>query len=156
MKRLLPLVLLALPGWAQPPQGFFPWWDSPVAKELNLTDLQRRQIQDTVREFRDRMIDLRAAVEKAEGQVEELFNEDPVDVRRTGDAIDKLVAARGELMKAMSHMNLRLRAVLTGPQWRELQKRQRRPGPPGMRDGRPPLESPRHGPRGSRPRPPEE
>ena len=151
MKSLLAFVLLSLPALAQPPQGFFPWWDSPVAKELNLSEAQRQQIRDTVRDYRDRMIDLRAVVEKSEAEVEELFNEDPVDARRAGEAIDKLVAARGELMRAMSHMNLKLRAVLTGQQWRELQNRGRHPGPPGVREGRRPYDGPRHSPKSTRP-----
>lgn len=124
MKRLwLVAILLAAPLVAQPPRNFFAWWDSPVVRNLNLTADQQKQVKDTVREYRMKLIDLRAAVEKSEAEVEELFNEDSFDQRRTSDAIERLVNARGDLTRALSLMGVRLRATLTPEQWRELQKR---------------------------------
>ena len=102
------------------------WWDSPLVNDLKLSADQQTQIRTVVREYRSKLIDLRAAVQKSEGDVQEFFNDDPLDQRRASEAIDRLVAARGELTRAMSQMSLRLRAVLTGEQWRELQKRRPR------------------------------
>lgn len=115
---------------AQPGRTFFPWWDSPLVKDLNLTEDQQRRIQAITREFRSRLIDARAATEKAEGELEDAFNEDPVDVRKAEEAIERLAAARAELTRIYSLMSLRLRSVLTAQQWSEL--RRRRPGP-GLR-----------------------
>ena len=42
---------------AQAPEAF-PWWDRPIAQNLNLSPEQQKQIQATVREFRDRLIEL--------------------------------------------------------------------------------------------------
>jgi len=114
-----------------------PWWDSNVTRDLNLSDAQTKQIRTTVQEFRGRMMDLRETVNKAEGDLQSAFNEDPVDQKKANDAIDHLVAARGELMRATSQMDLKLRTVLTAQQWQELQNRQRSwPGPgPGRRRG---------------------
>lgn len=128
------------PPMGQSPRGMFPWWDSPLAKDLNLTDDQTKQIRATVQEYRSRLIDLRGAVEKAELNLEDQFNEDNVDARKANDAIDKLVAARGDLTRAFSQMSLKLRGVLTADQWRELQKRRPPMGPGpmrGMRNQRP-------------------
>ncbi len=116
-----------------------PWWDSSVTRDLNLTDAQTKQIRTTVQEFRGRMFDLREAVNKAEGELQAAFNEDPVDQKKASDAIDRLVAARGDLMRATSQMDLKLRTVLTAQQWQELKNRQRTwpgggPGP-GRRRG---------------------
>jgi Spy/CpxP family protein refolding chaperone len=103
-----------------------------VARDLNLTDAQNQQIRATVQEYRGRMSELREAVNTAEGALEAAFNEDPVDQRKANDAIDRLVGARGELTKAVSQMDLKLRTILTVQQWQELQQRQRRrPGFPG-------------------------
>jgi Spy/CpxP family protein refolding chaperone len=124
----------------RPPAGrgmMRPWWDSNVTRDMNLSDTQTKQIRTTVQEFRGRMMDLRATVNKAEGELQSAFNEDPVDQKKANDAIDHLVTARGELMRATSQMDLKLRTVLTAQQWQELQNRQRSwPGPgPGRRRG---------------------
>ena len=118
-----------------------PWWEGALASEIQLTDAQRRQMLQTRREFRGRMFDLRTAVDKAEADLAAAFNDDPVDQRKANEAIDRLVTVRGELFRATSQMDLRMRSVLTVEQWRELQNLQRPrpdrpnqrrfPGPPG-------------------------
>lgn len=113
--------------WAQPPRGFFNWWDSPVARDLNLNDDQMKQIRSIVRDYRTKLIDARAAVEKAEAEVEDAFNDESLSQSRAHDAIERLVAARSELTRAFSQMSLRLRGVLSSEQWMELQKRRPRP-----------------------------
>jgi Spy/CpxP family protein refolding chaperone len=132
-------MVLALPTLlcAQPPRGMRPWWDSNITRDMNLSDAQTKQIRSTVQEFRGRMFDLRETVNKAEGELQAAFNEDPVDQKKANEAIDHLVTARGELMRATSQMDLKLRTVLTAQQWQELQNRQRTwPGAgPGRRRG---------------------
>jgi Spy/CpxP family protein refolding chaperone len=132
MFRLL-LFLAFLPGalLAQLPRNMYAWWDSPVARDLNLTDAQTRQIRQTVREYRRRLVDARANVEKAEIDLEDVFNEEQVDQKRGQEAVERLAAARAELTKALSEMSLRLRGVVTLEQWNELQRRRPRwPNPP--------------------------
>lgn len=126
IRRLFLIVVFAgLPLLAQPMRGPRPWWDSSVAQDLNLSDAQTKQIRATVQEFRTRMFDLRATVNKAESDLEAVFNEDSVDQRKANDAIEHLVAARGDLTRATSQMEVRLRTLLTAQQWQELQKKQR-------------------------------
>lgn len=149
MKRAILLALIAAAlSWGQMLDDF-PWWESPIAQDLNLTPEQRKQIQATLREYRDRLIEQRAAVQKAEGQVMDLMNEDQVNEAKSREAIEKLVAARAELMRTVSLMSLRLRTVLTPQQWQELRKRraqqlaQRPLGPaPGGAALRPRLQQP--------------
>ena len=109
----------------------FAWWDSPIAQNLNLTPEQQKQIRGTVREFRDRLIEQRAGVQKAEAGFMDFLNDDQVNEARAKEAIDKLIVARGDLMRSVSQMSLRLRAVLTPQQWQELQRRRRPQGPQG-------------------------
>jgi Spy/CpxP family protein refolding chaperone len=123
------LLLLGLPLLAQPPRGFFAWWDSPVVRDLNLSEDQQKQIKSAVREYRTKLIDLRASAEKADAEMEEAFNDEPFDQRRASEAVEKVVVARGELTRGLSMMGVRLRSTLTPDQWKELQKRRE-----GMRD----------------------
>lgn len=146
--KVLCLVALAavLPAMGQNmPRGGFAWWDSPVVKDLNLSKEQMQKVQSTVHDSRGRLIDLHAAVQKAELDVEDAFNADPFDMRKATEAVDRLAAARAETGKSLAQLSLNLRAVLTAEQWRELQRR--RPGlmggngrmnmRPGMRQGGP-------------------
>ena len=111
---------------AQGPRGgLFPWWDSPMVNGLDLTDAQRTQIRTVIQEYRGRMMEVRGAVQKAEGDLDQVFNEDTVDQRRGSEAIDRLTKARADMTKSVSEMSLRMRAVLTSQQWQELQRRQR-------------------------------
>jgi len=160
IQYLLPAAMaLAVPAVLAQHQGdMFAWWDSPVVRDLNLSEDQTRQIKTTTREYRDRLIDLRAATEKAEVNLGDLMNEDQPDTKKVNEAIDRVVAARGEMMRAVSQMSLKLRLVLTPQQWRELQKRRppmMSPGGPGrpgqdrqMRPGQGP--GPRRQPGGNR------
>ena len=107
-------------------RGSFDWWDSPVVKDLNLSKDQLQKVQSTVHDSRSKLIDLRAAVQKAELAVEDAFNAENFDLNRASEAVDRLSAARADTGKSLAQLSLNLRAVLTTEQWRELQKR--RPG----------------------------
>jgi len=106
------------------PNEAFAWWDSPIVKDLKVTDDQQRQIKAIVRDYRNKLIDLRAAVEKADGNLNDILNEDKIDMKRATDAVDKMASAKAELNRNLTLMSVTLRAVLTPVQWKELQKRQ--------------------------------
>jgi len=138
---------------AQAP-GIYPWWDGTIAKDLGLSEEQSRQIRTTVRDSRSLMYQLRSAVEMAEAELKGAMNEDPMDVRKANDAIEKVVKARADLMRAVSQMSVKLRLILTTAQWQDLQKRQsqraisRSPrGGPGMGGRRSPGVLPNRQPR---------
>jgi Spy/CpxP family protein refolding chaperone len=133
MKKWLLILFAPVVLCAQSPRGPRPWFlDSEVVRDLNVTDAQLKQIRQTQHDFRSRMLDLREAVNKSENDLAAIFDEDQVDQNRANDAINRLVAARGELTKAVSQMDLKLRTVLTGQQWQELKARGRS-DLPGMR-----------------------
>ena len=108
-----------------------PWWDMPISRDLNLSDDQQKHIREITREYRTKLIDLRAGVEKIEGELEDLFDDENYDVNRAVALSERLATARGDLSRAFAVMNARLRGVLTVQQWRELQKRMPGPGVPG-------------------------
>jgi len=143
MRKLFLLCgLLAAPLLAQPPRGAFNWWESPLAGDINLSEDQRVKIRDTIREFRPKLIDLRAVMEKAEIETEEALNDDSFDQKRASEAIERLATVRGDMTRVMSQMSIRLRSILTAEQWKDLQKKRRAMvgrqsqgmgGAPGMR-----------------------
>lgn len=154
MNKLVCVLLVSAGTLAAQTPRMFPWWDSPIARDLNLTDDQNKQIIAVLREFRPQMTNLRATLEIAEGDLTDIMNEDAVNTVKANEAIEKVIAARGELTLAVSKMSLRLRLVLTPQQWRELQRRQPQrtwPGPAfrprGPRPGGPPPGGPGAPPR---------
>ena len=124
---------------AQPSRSFFPWWEMGFTRDLNLTDQQQQQIRDILRQNRTKMIDLRAAQEKAEGEVEDLFEEESPDLRRSSEVVERFINARGEMTRHFTMLSIQMRKILTKEQWKELQKRRMRfdnmrrdgPGRPG-------------------------
>lgn len=124
---LVAAVLLAgRPAMAQPP--VFAWWDSPIARDMNLSQDQMRKIRMVVRDHRARLIQLRANVETADSELGELMREESFDMARASDAAEKAVQARGEMTRALTQLSVRLRAVLTLEQWTQLENRRPRRG----------------------------
>jgi Spy/CpxP family protein refolding chaperone len=106
------------------------WWDQPIVRNLGLSDEQNRQIRAIVRESRNRLIQLRDAVDNAEAVLRDAMDEESVDTRRAEAAIEQVVATHAEMMRAVSQMSLKLRIILTTAQWQELEKREVQPPPP--------------------------
>jgi Spy/CpxP family protein refolding chaperone len=124
MRRYMFLaLLLSMSLCAQMPKSLYAWWSKPViAKQLNLTNVQRQQIRSTVMQYRPHLIDVRAEVNKAEIDLQAEFDHDPVDQAKANQAIERLIAARTDLTRTLSQMSLKLRTVLTEQQWRDLQR----------------------------------
>jgi Spy/CpxP family protein refolding chaperone len=151
MRRILFFALLAFALLiaplvsAQAPRSR-PWWESPIVNKLDLSDAQTKQITATVSDYRDRLRELRTAVNHAEAGLESVLNEDPVDQRKANDAIEQIANARTELFRTTSQMDLKLRSVLTAQQWQELRSQQQGRGPrPAGRRGRGPKGPPPSG-----------
>jgi Spy/CpxP family protein refolding chaperone len=169
VKRLMLVLMLSAGAMlAQPQRGFFAWWDSPIARDLNLKEEQNKQIREVVSSYRNKLIDQRSAMEKAEGDLEDIFNDDKIDQRKANDAVDRLANARADMSRTFSLMSLKLRSILTTEQWHELQTRMprgpaqgmgmgQRPGPgmggqgPGRDPRRPMQQQPGNGNRGPAP-----
>jgi Spy/CpxP family protein refolding chaperone len=130
------LLLTVSVARAQGP-AMIPWWEGTIKNDIGLSDDQSRQVRDILHEERPRLVQLRHAVEAAEADLKQEMDASQVDIRKANDAIEKVVAARADMMRAVSQMSLRLRLTLTPAQWQELQKRQLRPG--GPRRMRPPA-----------------
>jgi Spy/CpxP family protein refolding chaperone len=121
---LVPVILCA-----QPPYGRGQRIKPEVARQLNLSEAQTHQMDQVNQEDRPRMFAVREEVNKAEAAVDAAFNEDPVDQAKGNDAINRLAAARGELTRAVSQHDLKIRMILTTQQWQQLKQIQHEPWP---------------------------
>jgi Spy/CpxP family protein refolding chaperone len=98
------------------------WWNNPkVVERLKLTDEQRKTFDGILLEHREKLIDLRANVEKAELEMESLIGTDQPDEARILSQIDKVAQSRAELEKANARFLLAIRNKLTPEQWKQVQ-----------------------------------
>jgi len=108
---------------------FGAWWkNSEVVKELQLTDDQVKQIEHTFLDYRLKLIDLRADVERQETKLQPLLEADQPNEQQVGSQVDAVVAARGKLEKTNTMMMLAIRRVLSVEQWKKLQAIEHRRG----------------------------
>jgi Spy/CpxP family protein refolding chaperone len=121
--RLLCLAaLLGISGFAQNYTNF-PWWNSPVAEDLNLSQAQKQKIHQIVRSYRERLLDARNNHQKAVLALEDMFNEPEVSLEAAKSAIDRVTAAQANASKVFLEMSTELRNVLTLDQWKQLVRR---------------------------------
>jgi Spy/CpxP family protein refolding chaperone len=116
------------------------WWNDPgTVEKLKLTDVQRKSMDDVLLEHREKLVDLRGSLEKAELEMEPMMGGDQPNEAKILAQIDKVAQARAELEKANARFLLAIRAKLTPEQWKLLQsertERERRQRDSQGRDG---------------------
>ena len=147
-------------GWETPRAGEFPFSFGPMGlgvlvKEAGVNEAQLRQFQETFQSNRHQLIDLRADVEKKEGDLQVVLDAAQVDPAQAERAVDAMLEARNRLAKVTTMMMVRMRQVVTQEQWRKIAELQRRmPAPPAPAPGPPPPGSPQGAPRPPGPPPP--
>ena len=100
---------------ANPPK----WWNSDHYKrELGLTPEQSRKLEDIFQQSAPTLQVLKKTLDEAEAQFERVA--DQADEKVAVDQIDRVVAARADLMRAHSRMLLKMRRLLTREQWTRL------------------------------------
>lgn len=98
------------------------WWNDPaLVEKLKLTDEQRKSMDAILLEHREKLIDMRASVEKAELELEPLMRDDQPNESRILSQIDNVAQARAELEKANARFLLAIRSKLSPEQWKSLQ-----------------------------------
>ncbi len=101
----------------------FPWWNSPVAKEVGLSPAQTQRIRQIVHSYRDKLFDVRNEVQKAEAALDELMNENDMNAEMAKPIINRVAQARANAGRVFLEMSTRIREVLTYDQWRQLVER---------------------------------
>ena len=98
------------------------WWNNPnIVEKLKLTDDQRKAMDEIFQQHREKLVDLRANLEKAEIAMEPLVHADQPNESAVMAQIDKVAQARAELEKANARFLFALRAKLTPEQWKQVQ-----------------------------------
>ncbi len=98
------------------------WWkDSELATKLKLTEQQKQQLEQTFLDYRLKLVDLHANVERDELKLQPLMDADQLNEAQISTALDQLIADRGKLEKANAMMNVSMRKVLSTEQWKQLQ-----------------------------------
>jgi Spy/CpxP family protein refolding chaperone len=110
------------------------WWkNSKVAEKLNLTDTQIKQLEDTFYQHRLKLVDIGAAMEKADMKLQQMLDADTVDESAVNAQVDQVLAARGQMEREFTTMNLNFRKILTPEQWKQLRAMHNEGGPGGDR-----------------------
>jgi Spy/CpxP family protein refolding chaperone len=105
---------------AQGAQGRF--WNNPrIVERLKLTDVQCKEFDEIFLHHREKLIDLRANLQKAELALEPLVRDSQPNETKILAQIDKVAQARAELEKANAAFLLDIRSKLTADQWTQLQ-----------------------------------
>jgi Spy/CpxP family protein refolding chaperone len=106
------------------------WWnDANTAQTIGLSAAQIKKMDETFNGARDHLIDLDAAVRKAEGGLQPLLESDPIDRPKIMAQVERLTQAKAELEKANAQMLLDIRLQLTHDEWVKLAST-RPPHPP--------------------------
>jgi protein CpxP len=115
------------------------WWDAPeMARKLSLTADQQKKMDDVFQQFRVKLIDLHAVLDREEAAFDPLWQAPQLDDSKILPQIDRIAQARADLEKTESRLLLGLRHVLTNDQWKMLDaQRPRPPRPPGPPPPRP-------------------
>ena len=120
LRRSILWMVLSCPALLAQNPAYFPWWNSPLRADLNLSEQQSDRIRKIVRSYRNRLLDSRNEMRKAEGDLQDLLNDAKIDDSAAQPLIDKVVTARASSTKVLLQMNVELRSVLTLDQWRKL------------------------------------
>ena len=97
------------------------WWKNPsTAQSLGLTADQQKKMDDTFQQYRLKLIDLNATLEKEEVILEPLVAAQSLDDAKITAQIDRVAQSRAELEKANGRMLLGIRKQLTPDQWSKL------------------------------------
>lgn len=122
-RSLLLLIALSAMSFAQMPKSLYPWWSNRIiVRQLGLSNMQVREIRDVVSHYHPQLLEDRAKVLRAEQNLEDQFNHDPVDQTKANQAVEQLISARSSLTRSLSELSLKLRVLLTAPQWQQLQR----------------------------------
>jgi len=106
------------------------WRNTEWAKTLGLTTDQQKKMDDIFHQFRLKLIDLTAALEKEELTLEPLIGQGRPEAENEAKVltqIDRIAAARAELEKGNSKMMFTILQVLTPDQWTKLPSAKKQP-----------------------------
>lgn len=109
-------------GFLDLPRGRW-WQNNKVAQELGLSPDQRKALDGLMLSQEEKMIDLKAALEKEELRLRDLLDRPTLDERAVLQQVDRTLAARMELQRNRMAMFIKVRGILTPEQWAKAKDR---------------------------------
>ncbi len=101
--------------------SFGEWWNMPgMAERLGITADQKQKMSSIYEEYKLKLIDLNANLQKQQVLLEPMIQADQPDQTKTLAQIDSVVQARADLEKENAHMLFAIRETLTPEQWQKL------------------------------------
>jgi Spy/CpxP family protein refolding chaperone len=99
------------------------WWkNSEIVQKLNLTDLQKQQIQQVYNDHRANFMTLRNNLGVEEQKLRGLVDQDQPQTDQVLAQVDQWLIARNKLEREFAAMTLGFRKVLTLNQWTQLRQ----------------------------------
>ena len=122
-------------GGEMRPHGPMPgggkWWkNSAMVQKVGLSEDQVQRMEKIFQDYRLKLIDQHAALQKEEVGMEPLIEADQPDEAKIVAQIDRVANARAALEKSNALMMLGIRKVMTVEQWKKLQELTPPPPPP--------------------------
>ena len=97
------------------------WWRSPKASEkLNLSNEEKKQLDEKFLESRRKLIDLKAAVEKERLELDALMDEEPLNEKSIMERFKKLETARASLATERFGFILEVRKIIGFERFQQL------------------------------------
>jgi len=103
------------------PRGGKWWKNSELVQKVGLSDSQVQEMEKIFQEYRLKLIDQHATLQKEELTLEPLIESDQPDEVKVAAQIDRVADARAALEKSNAMMFLGIRKVMTVDQWKTLQ-----------------------------------
>lgn len=101
--------------------SFGEWWNMPgMAERLGITADQKQKMDSIYQEYKLKLIDLDANLQRQQVLLEPMIQADQPDQAKTLAQIDAVVQARADLEKENAHMLFAIRETLTADQWQKL------------------------------------
>jgi Spy/CpxP family protein refolding chaperone len=126
LKRLAPLLFIAVPLIAQQPEDPLARYLVPPeqimahSQELNLAEKQRAAIKAEVQKAQSKFIDLQWDMKEETEKMIKLLQQTPADEARILEQADKVMAMEREIKKTQLALLIRIRNVLTPEQMAKL------------------------------------
>lgn len=117
----LVLLLLTAVAFAQLPPLNEKWWKNPqVVKQLKLTTRQIDQIEKALGEYRNKLINLKAELDRRMEDLSRLESKEKIDEATLKAQIRQTFAAKAELETAKTSLQLKIKDILTAEQQAKL------------------------------------
>jgi hypothetical protein len=96
------------------------WYDKSITKELELTDAEKKELDEKYIESRRKMIDLKSEIEKQRFELNLLLGTSDADRQAIVARYDSLEQARANLSKARFEMLLGIRDTIGAERYQDL------------------------------------